>query len=76
MTDQELSPGAGRRRANQLRHWQKRQQEQASRGGKGIASSWWDRARAVAAEQERAGHPEAWDDLTRFLQNFCGRYEE
>lgn len=65
---------ADRRRQRQLQHWQERHQLQAARGPKGIASSWYDRARMLASEQERQGNPEAWNDLARFLENYCARY--
>ena len=76
MTEKTVMSPADRRRANQIRHWQQRQAAQAGRGPKGVAASWWDRARAVAAQQERAGDPEAWNDLARFLENYVARYEQ
>jgi hypothetical protein len=70
-------PGpAERRQANRLRHHQERQERQAARGPKGVASSWWDHARAIAAEQERGGDPDAWSDLARALENWCQRYAQ
>ncbi|MFD7576210.1 hypothetical protein ACFV6U_37760 [Streptomyces sp. NPDC059810] len=65
---------AERREMNRRQHAEARQQEQAARGPKGVASAWWDQARTVAADQERAGNPAAWDDLAQFLANYCGRY--
>jgi hypothetical protein len=71
----ESVPAAERRQANRARHWHARQQREAARGPRGIAASWWDRARAIAAEQERAdGNQEAWNELARFLENYCQRY--
>jgi hypothetical protein len=55
-------------------HWAKRQAEQAARGPRGVTASWWDRARMVAAEEEKKGNPEAWDVLIRFLENYCQQY--
>lgn len=62
--------------ANRRRHHQERQAAQAARGPRGVASSWWDHARAVAAAQERAGDPGAWDDLIRTLENYAARYAQ
>ena len=68
---------ADRRRANQLRHWQQRQAAQAARGPKGVAASWWDRARAIATQEARqSGSDEAWSDLARALENWCQRYAQ
>lgn len=74
---------AERRRANRLHHLQQRQAQQAARGAKGVASSWWDHARALAAEQEKQARQEtgcdpdaAWNDLARALENWCSRYAQ
>lgn len=65
-----------RRAENRRRHWAARQEREAQRGPKGVATAWWDRARMVAAEQERQGNPEAWTDLARFLENYAARYSK
>lgn len=75
MTQQMLTPEQ-RRAENRRRHWTARQERQEQRGSKGVATAWWDRARAVAAEQERQGNPQAWDDLARFLENYAARYSQ
>jgi hypothetical protein len=68
-------PPQDRRRMNQARHWAARQEAQAARGPKGVAASWWDRARAIATQQARAGDGDAaWADLARALENWCQRY--
>ncbi|WP_149561542.1 hypothetical protein [Streptomyces cacaoi] len=72
-------PPADRRQANRLRHWKARQAAQAARGARGIASSWWDQARAVATQTARAAPPEdnpdeVWNDLALTLENWCRRY--
>jgi hypothetical protein len=51
---------AERTAANQLAHFQKRQEE---------------RARAVAAKREKDGDPEAWNDLARTISTWVSRYE-
>ncbi|GAA2639855.1 hypothetical protein [Streptomyces axinellae] len=70
-----------RRRANRLRHLMARQEQMAARGPKGVAASWWDHARALAAEEERGARYDpgadpgaAWQDLARALENWCQRY--
>ncbi|MFB7453994.1 hypothetical protein [Streptomyces sp. NPDC056194] len=73
LMDRPLS-AAERREFNRHRHAETRQKEQLARGPKGVAAAWWDQARMVAAEQERAGNPAAWDELAQFLSNYCGRY--
>ncbi|MGA4803580.1 hypothetical protein [Streptomyces lavendulocolor] len=75
-TAQRPMTAAERREANRRRHAEARQQEQASRGPKGVAAAWWDTARMIAAEQERRGNPAAWDELAQFLANYCARYEQ
>lgn len=66
---------AGQRRAaNRARHWEERQKRAAARGPRGIAGAWWDRARVVAADREKAGDQAAWDELSRWLENYCQRY--
>ena len=80
---QQMTEAQARRMANRRRHWQERHERQAARGPRGIAASWWDRARMIAAAQEEmaraAGEsdPEAaWNELARWLENFCARYEQ
>ncbi|MTE22613.1 hypothetical protein F0L17_26660 [Streptomyces sp. TRM43335] len=73
-TQAAASPAAARREENRRRHLAARLAAQGQRGPRGVAAAWWDQARAVAAAQERAGRPEAWDDLARFLENYCQRY--
>jgi hypothetical protein len=63
-----------RRRANRAKHHQDRQERHAARGPRGVAAAWWDHARATATQREREGDSEAWNDLTRTLENFCNRY--
>ncbi|MFD9033311.1 hypothetical protein ACFVZW_19480 [Streptomyces sp. NPDC059567] len=67
---------AERREHNRRQHAESRQQDQAARGPRGIAAAWWDRARTVAAEEDRKGNPAAWDELAQFLANYCGRYSQ
>lgn len=67
---------AERTAANRRRHHEERQASQTARGPRGVAASWWDHVRAVAAAQERAGHPEAWDDLILTLENWAARYSQ
>ncbi|MBZ3918122.1 hypothetical protein [Streptomyces acidiscabies] len=66
---------AERRAANQLDHFEKRQTERAQRGPRGLAESWLERARAVAAQREKDGDPEAWNDLSRTVATWVSRYE-
>jgi hypothetical protein len=66
---------AERRAANQLAHFQKRQEERAARGPRGLAESWMERARAVAAKREKDGDSEAWNDLARTISTWVSRYE-
>lgn len=66
---------AERQRANRLAHFEKRQAERAKRGPRGLAESWLERARAIAAEREEAGDPEAWNDLARTVSTWVSRYE-
>jgi hypothetical protein len=70
-----------RRAANRFRHHQERQERLAARGPKGVAASWWDHARALAARHEKhvrevgGGDPDAaWSDLARALENWCARH--
>ncbi|MFJ1536391.1 hypothetical protein ACIOFV_50310 [Streptomyces mirabilis] len=62
--------------ANQLRHLQERQQAHAARGPKGVAAAWYDRARSLAAKQEKQGNEDAWNDLAAALQNWCSRWDQ
>ncbi|PJE97151.1 hypothetical protein CUT44_14320 [Streptomyces carminius] len=66
---------AERRAANRLAHFEERQKERAKRGPRGLAESWIERARAVAADRERNGDLEAWNDLSRAVAAWVGRYE-
>lgn len=70
-----------RRAALRLQHHAERQQREAARGPKGVAATWWDHARALAARHEKEarrsgeGDPDAgWHDLARALENWCARY--
>ncbi|MFD4764267.1 hypothetical protein ACFWOJ_37265 [Streptomyces sp. NPDC058439] len=73
---------AERQAANRLAHFEKRQAERAARGPRGLAESWMERARALAATQEKAAReagkdPEAvWNDLSRTIANWVARYEQ
>ncbi|MEV0477508.1 hypothetical protein [Streptomyces prunicolor] len=69
------STAAQRSIANQLKHLQERQSAHAKNGPKGIAAAWYDRARSVATKRERAGDPEAWNQLARALENWCGSWD-
>ncbi len=66
-----------RRAENRRRHLAERLKEQEKRGPRGVATAWWDQARALAAEYERAeGNPEAWHLLARTLENFCAHVNQ
>ncbi|MFJ2589737.1 hypothetical protein [Streptomyces sp. NPDC087538] len=73
---------AERRAANQLAHFQQRQEARAARGPRGLAESWMERARAVAVAREAAARaagedPETvWNDLARTVSTWVSRYEE
>lgn len=73
---------AQRTAANRLAHFEKRQAERAARGPRGLAESWIERARAIAAAREAAAReagedPEVvWNDLARTVSTWVGRYEE
>ncbi|MFJ9412509.1 hypothetical protein [Streptomyces sp. NPDC101393] len=62
------------REANRQRHWAERQQRQQERGPQGIAEAWWDQVKQVCKAESRNGNPEAWEDLSRTLENFLLRY--
>lgn len=66
---------AERQAANRLAHFEKRQKERAARGPRGLAESWIERARAVAAKREKDGDGEAWNDLARTVSAWVSRYE-
>ncbi|MEU6965067.1 hypothetical protein [Streptomyces chrestomyceticus] len=66
---------AERAALNRLAHFEKREAEREKRGPRGRAESWAERARSIAAQRERAGDPEAWNDLARTLATWCSRYE-
>ncbi|WP_330335777.1 hypothetical protein OHS33_39280 (plasmid) [Streptomyces sp. NBC_00536] len=66
---------AERTAANRLAHFEKRQADRATRGPRGLAESWMERARAVASAREANGDPEAWNDLARTIATWVSRYE-
>ncbi|MFG2623211.1 hypothetical protein ACGFXC_36955 [Streptomyces sp. NPDC048507] len=62
---------ADRRAARRAWHWETRRAGLADADPRTIALAWWDRARAVAAEQDgEAG----WNDLGLTLMNLSSRY--
>ncbi|MEW1926370.1 hypothetical protein [Streptomyces sp. NPDC088360] len=71
-----------RQAANRLAHFQQREAERAARGPRGLAESWIERARAIAATRERAARAAgkdpaaAWNDLARTVSTWVSRYEE
>ncbi|MFJ5820125.1 hypothetical protein ACIQGT_40500 [Streptomyces sp. NPDC093108] len=67
---------AERQAANRRAHFEKRQAERAERGPRGLAESWMERARAVAATREKGGDEEVWNDLSRAMANWVSRYEQ
>ncbi|MFH8520250.1 hypothetical protein ACH4CE_35305 [Streptomyces gelaticus] len=77
-----VQPKAERQAANRLAHFEKRQAERAARGPRGLAESWMERARAVAAKREAAARaagedPETvWNDLALTVSTWVTRYEE
>lgn len=62
---------ADRAQRNLREHGTRRREQAAQRGPRGVASVWWDEARAVAARIERSGDSEAWNRLCRVLESFC-----
>ncbi|MDT0412742.1 MULTISPECIES: hypothetical protein [Streptomyces] len=72
----EAQSKAERRAINRRRHFEKRAAERGARGARGLAESWMEQARAVAAERERGGDPEAWNDLARTLSQWVDRYQQ
>ncbi|MEV8347144.1 hypothetical protein [Streptomyces niveus] len=66
---------AERQTANRLAHFQKRQAERADRGPRGLAESWMERARAIAATREKDGDEEVWNDLSRSIAAWVARYD-
>lgn len=60
-----------RRAANQSYHWEQRLAGLEGAGPRVIALAWWDRARAVAGDQDDAG----WNDLALTLSNYCQHYK-
>jgi hypothetical protein len=60
-----------RRAANQNYHWQQRLAALEGASPKVIALAWWDRARAVAGDQDDDA---GWNDLALTLNNYCQRY--
>lgn len=55
-----------RRAASQLHHWELRLAALGGADPKATALAWWDRARAVAGDQDGDA---GWADLARTLQN-------
>ncbi|MFF4417460.1 hypothetical protein ACFYY8_33465 [Streptosporangium sp. NPDC001559] len=64
-----FKPGGTRRAASQLHHWESRLAALYGASPKVVALAWWDRARAVAGDQDG---DEGWSDLARTLQNLHG----
>ncbi|MYW34456.1 hypothetical protein [Streptomyces sp. SID2119] len=67
---------AERRAANQRAHFEQRQAERAARGPRGLAESWMERARAIAATRETNGDEDVWNDLARTMATWVSRYEK
>ncbi|MFD7867609.1 hypothetical protein [Streptomyces sp. NPDC059783] len=67
---------AERRALNQRAFFEARQAARAERGPRGLAESWVERAYKVAADREKLGDPEAWNDLSRTISTWCSRYEQ
>jgi hypothetical protein len=65
-----------RRYVNRVRHLQARQAANLARGPRGLATVWWDQARAIAARAERRGDPQLWEHLARSLENWCQQAEQ
>ncbi|MEV4180154.1 hypothetical protein AB0J28_01745 [Streptosporangium canum] len=61
-----FAPADTRRAASQLYHWELRLAALDGASPKTIALAWWDRARAVAGDQDG---DTGWADLARTLQN-------
>ncbi len=59
-----------RRAENQARHFQQRLAALDGASPKAVALAWWDRARAVAGDQDDSG----WTDLALTLGNYCKRH--
>ncbi|PBC72394.1 hypothetical protein BX261_7268 [Streptomyces sp. 2321.6] len=73
---------AERTAANRMAHFEKREAERRSRGPRGLAESWMERARAIAAAHETAARAAggedpaaAWNDLARTISTWVSRYE-
>ncbi|MEU9535879.1 hypothetical protein AB0D00_26670 [Streptomyces sp. NPDC048213] len=66
---------AERRALNQRAHFEQRQAERAARGPRGLAESWIERARAIAATREKDGDEDVWNDLARTVSTWVSRYE-
>jgi hypothetical protein len=72
---------AERQAANRLAHFERRQKEREARGPRGLAESWIERARAIAADRETAASQAgddpaaAWNDLALTVSNWVARYE-
>ncbi|MEW2312408.1 hypothetical protein AB0918_27880 [Streptomyces sp. NPDC006864] len=67
---------AERRAENQRAHFEQRQAERAARGPRGLAESWMERARAIAATRETNGDEDVWNDLARTMATWVSRYEQ
>lgn len=73
---------AERTAANRLAFFEQRQAERAGRGPRGLAESWWERARVVAVEREAAARAAgedpaaAWNDLAQTIAVWVSRYEQ
>lgn len=67
---------AERKAINRRKHFEGRAAQRTTRGPRGLAESWMEQARAVAAERERRGDAEAWNDLARTLSQWVARYEQ
>ena len=66
---------AERQAANRRAHFEQRQAERAARGPRGLAESWMERARAIAATREKNGDEDVWNDLARTVSTWVSRYE-
>lgn len=60
-----------RRAANQRHHWEQRLAALEGASPRAVALAWWDRARAVAGDQD---DDTGWNDLALTLSNYCQRY--
>ncbi|QUI36326.1 hypothetical protein H9W91_35795 (plasmid) [Streptomyces alfalfae] len=72
----EAQTKAQRRALNQRAHFEQRQAERAARGPRGLAESWMERARAIAATREKGGDEDVWNDLSRTIATWVSRYEQ